>query len=263
MPRSPLDSHGYGEQARRWTFLQRPKKEVIAPGIERTTVGKGVTERTRIDAIFGVASAEDIGKFRPNISRSNPFEGKYVSLEQDAQKILENAGLPSTVDALPEEAKVPSLPKTFSEYFSFFDRLCAPEDLQTGLREYVETRGYRELEDREWFAAAFLDATEKCRAAVKRGTASYACLMGFELGEIATEYRIRFGPVAEVARKGGKQRGQQITKQHEPVKTVVLAERKRLEKESDRSAAKIIAKKMGIPEGTVRGILRRAEKKVD
>ena len=144
-----------------------PEKETIAPGIERISIGKGMTRQSHIKAALGIASWGDIKKHLPGIEGSGgnhlaetaecePFERQA----KEAREILEDAGLP-----------------------------------------LVKARGCREREAPEWYAAEILSTILSLRTAIKNNWSTVAH-HAYNLGILVAEAK-GLGYFKETGREGG------------------------------------------------------------
>lgn len=184
-----------------------PEKETIAPGIERFTIGKGITRRSKIKAAFGIASWGDIKKHLPGIegvggkhlsetAECEPFEKQA----KEARKILEDAGLPT--DSL--------------------GHFAVPGRRAGGLLELVVSRDYRERESPEWYAADILSTISSLRMAIKHNWSTIA-YHAYNLGNLVTEAK-GLGYFKETGATGGK-RKRRIPPVAELIRTLIRKNR--------------------------------------
>lgn len=193
-----------------------PEKKTLAPGIESAIVGKGITRRSHISVRLDVAAAED-AKHVLRIKMADAgesFEQEIARHEREAIKILKDAGLPTNYGdsrTPPKEWDV-SPTNTLDgriKKVMFILSQMHPELGGMGLAEFVTSRGKREFEDPEWYAAAIIEAISIARASMRRKDMDFALHQALKIGELVTEakglgYSVETGKTGPPKRKRRK-----------------------------------------------------------
>ena len=166
-----------------------PKKKIIAPGVYRVIAGKGFAKRPIHYVSFGATTFPPEEKFWDHIAAE----------ERKAIKILEKAGLPTdplSFYTLPE-GKVAEL-------------TTDPGQLPKigTLAMLAVSRGYRQLDTPEWYAAVIIKKAALLRESVERVSGPVRiqrpllAQMAYELGILVTEAKA-LGYYKEKGAKGG------------------------------------------------------------
>jgi hypothetical protein len=161
-----------------------PEKKTIFPGVDIITDGRGFAQKPHLSVKYDVASAEHTKAFIRSMAafEEGGFEGEIATHEKEAIKTLEDAGLPTNFGgshAIPMEWDV-SPPNTFEKLYFYFYR-AFPEYGGMGLKELVQSRGYRRRESPEWYAAAIVESLSVIRAASRRQDTDWALRQAFSL----------------------------------------------------------------------------------
>jgi hypothetical protein len=188
-----------------------PEKKTIFPGVDIITDGRGFAQKPHLSVKYDVASAEHTKAFIRSMAafEEGGFEGEIATYEKEAIKTLEDAGLPTNFGgshAIPMEWDV-SPPNTFEKLYFYFYR-AFPEYGGMGLKELVQSRGYRRRESPEWYAAAIVESLSVIRAASRRQDTDWALRQAFRLGNYVSEASA-FGFSKQTGKEGPPKRKQQ------------------------------------------------------
>ena len=171
------------------------KRSGTPPGVEYSTVGSGVTKRTRW-TMPGPSTPEGMAAYRALLPPPgvNALEWKISLAEKIAKRVLEAAKLPTDPSHkynIPgnDKATLPSSGNMWSI---------------GNLTELVKAHGKREYEDVEWYGAEVLVNLQYVRNAIVEGDALRAAAYGVGLGALIREAEIRYGIISEYSRKGGE-----------------------------------------------------------
>jgi len=176
--------------------LKRPKKtlplekEIIAPGVELITDRKGLAQGHHISMQLDVASEEFVRSVFSSmaVEDGKGFEEAIEIDEREAIKVLEDAGLPTNFGGshtIPTEWDVSPPNSVDKLYFDYCQEY--PEFGGMALKELVKSKGYRQREDPEWYAAAIVEYLSIIRAGIRRNAMDYALRQAFRLGNLVAD----------------------------------------------------------------------------
>lgn len=132
----------------------------------------------------------------------------------------------------------------------------------------LEKNGFRQYVEKEWYAAKILTEISSFRDNLcgerdsKIGDLEGIVVQAMTLGGLIREARIRFGPISNISRKGGKTRGKQQTKDRKEEWAKWQVEADKIWKEHPGWEIERVAKKVQkkFPNETVRTIRFRIKK---
>jgi hypothetical protein len=163
--------------------------------IKKTISGTGITEREiyNLEIIPETLPTDDKRALQDQVEqllKDTDFSTRLHSLEQRAKRVLDDAGLPSTV------------PYTFTpdgEWLPISNRenvtpegngLARPYGISNRIARWTECNGF-EPDSAEGYAARILDRILLIRACLETGNSEQACSESINLGELLREVSIK------------------------------------------------------------------------